>query len=234
MTEIDRSGGAKAILATVKPLAAEYYRLTGRPLGMTAEVGEMEVASLFGMTLAPARAEGVDALRGEERVQIKTRAIDPRFKSLGRMSRISVDKPCDTVMLAMLDQTFNLIEVWEAPFIKVVEELGRPGSKQGNAVNLACQSSRASLDVHGRMGRRQKVSTSDGWEMQRNLAARPPKRERRRRSQALSMGSASDGASDGSRWAVSFRVASSSLPLRSCLITNGPAGQLMGFPGPIA
>ena len=30
----------KAILADVKPLAAEYYRLTGKPLGVTGEVAE--------------------------------------------------------------------------------------------------------------------------------------------------------------------------------------------------
>lgn len=61
-------------------------------------------------------------------MQIKTRAKDPKFKSLGRMSRISVDKPCETVMLVMLDiETMNVTEVWEAPFSKVVEELGRPG-----------------------------------------------------------------------------------------------------------
>ncbi len=82
---------AREILAAVKPLAAEYYKLTGKPLGVTGEVGELEVAELFGMTLAPPRATGIDALRGAERVQIKTRARDPKFKSLGRMSRISVD-----------------------------------------------------------------------------------------------------------------------------------------------
>jgi len=121
---------AREILATVKPLAAEYYRLTGKPLGVTGEVGEMEVADLFGMRLALAREVGVDAWRGEESVQIKTRAKDPKFKSLGRMSRISVDKPCDTVMLAMLDiEKLNIAEVWDAPFSKVIEELGRPGSK---------------------------------------------------------------------------------------------------------
>lgn len=30
----------REILATVKPLAAEYYRLTGKPLGVTGEVAE--------------------------------------------------------------------------------------------------------------------------------------------------------------------------------------------------
>jgi hypothetical protein len=121
---------AREILATVKPLAAEYYKLTGKPLGVTGEVGEMEVADLFGMKLASAREVGIDAWRGEESVQIKTRAKDPKFKSLGRMSRISVEKPCDTVMLVMLDiEKLNVTEVWEAPFSEVAEELGRPGSK---------------------------------------------------------------------------------------------------------
>ena len=30
----------REIMATVKPLAAEYYRLTGKPLGVTGEVAE--------------------------------------------------------------------------------------------------------------------------------------------------------------------------------------------------
>jgi hypothetical protein len=60
----------REILATVKPLAAECYQLTGMPLGVTGEVGEMEVADLFGMKLALAREVGVYAWRGAESVQI--------------------------------------------------------------------------------------------------------------------------------------------------------------------
>jgi hypothetical protein len=121
---------AREILATVKPLAAEYYQLTGKPLGVTGEVGEMEVADLFGTKLASAREVGIDAWRGAESVQIKTPAKDPKFKGLGRTSRKSVDKPCETIMLVILDiETLNVAEVWEAPFSKVVEELSRPGSK---------------------------------------------------------------------------------------------------------
>jgi hypothetical protein len=53
MTETERSEQVKAIIAAIKPLAAEYYQLTGKHLGVTGEVGEGVVASLFGMTLAP-------------------------------------------------------------------------------------------------------------------------------------------------------------------------------------
>jgi GNAT superfamily N-acetyltransferase len=40
-SEISR---VREILATVKPLAAEYYRLTGKPLGVTGEVAEYVAA----------------------------------------------------------------------------------------------------------------------------------------------------------------------------------------------
>jgi hypothetical protein len=54
----------REILATVKPLAAEFYRLTGKPLGVTGEVAEYEAAEILGLTLVPARTVGYDALRG--------------------------------------------------------------------------------------------------------------------------------------------------------------------------
>ena len=49
----------KQILATVKPLAAEYYRLTGKPLGVTGEVAEYiaaEVLNLQGKAVCAALA----------------------------------------------------------------------------------------------------------------------------------------------------------------------------------
>jgi hypothetical protein len=89
----------------------------------------MEASVALRMTLEPPRSTGVDALRGKERVQIKATRVPRGKKRLGRMSRISVSKPCDTFMLAVLDQNFDLHEIREAPFDKVVEELGRPSSK---------------------------------------------------------------------------------------------------------
>ena len=71
---------AREILATVKPLAADYYRLTGKPLGVTGEIGEMEIADLFGMRLASAREVGIDAWRGQESVQIKTSRQRPQVQ----------------------------------------------------------------------------------------------------------------------------------------------------------
>lgn len=120
----------RQILAKVRPLAAEFYQLTGKPLGVTGEVAEYIAAELLGLTLAPARTVGYDALRGSERIQIKGRAYGEKAKPGQRMSRIKADSPCDTVLLVLLDNaTLEPREMWEAPFAAVAASLARPGSK---------------------------------------------------------------------------------------------------------
>jgi hypothetical protein len=110
----------REILATVKPLGAEYYRLTGKPLGVTGEVVEYVAAETLGLTLVPARTVGYGALRGEERIQIKGRAYGAKAKPGQRMSRIKLDAPCDTVLLVLLDNaTLEAHEMWEAPYASV-------------------------------------------------------------------------------------------------------------------
>jgi hypothetical protein len=124
----------EAILAAVKPLAAEYYRLTGKPLGVTGEVAEYVAAETLGLVLAPPRTPGYDALRqtsrGSERIQIKGRAYGVDAKPGQRISRINVDAACDAVLLVLLDNsTLEPREMWEAPFSAVAERLAVPGSK---------------------------------------------------------------------------------------------------------
>lgn len=120
----------REILAAVKPLAAEYYRLTNKPLGVTGEIAEFVAAELLGLTLAPARTSGYDALRGTERIQIKGRAFGRDAKPGQRISRIKIDACCDTVLLVLLDNaTLEPREMWEASFIEVAKCLSLPGSK---------------------------------------------------------------------------------------------------------
>ena len=120
----------REILVAVKPLAAEFYRLTGKPLGVTGEVAEYVAAEILGLTLAPARTAGYDALRGTERIQIKGRAYGKNAKPGQRISRIKVDAPCDTVLLVLLDNaTLAPREMWEAPFASVAARMAHPGSK---------------------------------------------------------------------------------------------------------
>lgn len=120
----------REILATVKPLAVEYYKLTGKPLGVTGEIAEYIAAEHLGLKLCAARTIGFDAKRGEERIQIKGRAYGKDAKPGQRMSRIKIDAPCDTVLLVVLDNaTLELREIWEAPFESVCKRLKIPGSK---------------------------------------------------------------------------------------------------------
>jgi hypothetical protein len=124
----------KEILAAIKPLAAEYYRLTGKPLGVTGEVAEYVAAEAMGLELVPPRMPGYDAIRheGEEkiRIQIKGRAYGEVAKPGQRMGSIKKAADCDIVMLVLLDNaTLALREIWEAPYPAVTARLALPGSK---------------------------------------------------------------------------------------------------------
>jgi hypothetical protein len=124
----------REILATVKPLAAEYYRLTGKPLGVTGEVAEYVAAETLGLVLVNARTPGYDATRqtpdGQQRIQIKGRAYGDDAKPGQRISRIKTDAACDAVLLVLLDnKTLDAREMWEAPFTAVAARLAVPGSK---------------------------------------------------------------------------------------------------------
>lgn len=97
MTETADARRVREILAAVKPLAAEYYRLTGKPLGVTGEVAEYVAAELLGLELAPPRTHGYDAIRrtevGPQRVQIKGRAYGEDAKPGQRLARSNVGRP---------------------------------------------------------------------------------------------------------------------------------------------
>lgn len=128
----------REILAEVKRLAAEYYLLTRKPLGVTGEVAEYVAAELLGLKLVPLRTAGHDAIRGTpeghgQRVQIKGRAYNPRSRSSQRIGTIKADSACDVVMLVLLDNaTLDPVEIWEAPFGTVLARLLEPGSKSRN------------------------------------------------------------------------------------------------------
>lgn len=140
MSDQDR---IRQILAAVKPLAAEYYRLTGKPLGVTGEVAEYVAAECLNLELTPARTAGYDAIRqtanGPQRIQIKGRAFDENTKSQ-RLGKIKQGAACDSVLLVLLDKaTFEPREMWEAPYSAVEKRLKVPGSKsrERGALNVS-------------------------------------------------------------------------------------------------
>jgi Family of unknown function (DUF6998) len=125
----------RKVLAQVRPLAVEYYRLTGKPLGVTGEIAEYVAAENLGLKLAPPRTSGYDALRGRKRIQIKGRAYGMDASRGQRMGRIRTDAHCDAVLLVILDNTtLEPREMWEAPFCSALNRLKRPGKQRKRGV----------------------------------------------------------------------------------------------------
>ncbi len=126
----------RAILADVKRLAAEYYAATGRPLGVTGELAEFETAEKLGLKLAEARTAGYDATRETNgrtvRVQVKGRRIAGGSFSRGRISKINLTQPFDTVVLVLMNEEYEAVEIWEAPRDRIEARLRAPGSKARN------------------------------------------------------------------------------------------------------
>lgn len=132
--ESKEANRVREILAAVKPLAAEYYRLTNKPLGVTGEVAEYVAAELLGLELAPPRTPGYDAIRktpqGPQRIQIKGRAYREDAGSGRRLSAIKRGADCDSVLLVLLDNlSLEPREMWEASYRIVEELLDVPGSR---------------------------------------------------------------------------------------------------------
>jgi hypothetical protein len=122
------------LLEEARRIGTAYYRLTGKPLGITGEVGEYEVARIMGLTLLDARSPGYDAIGADgRRVQIKARMFAPG-RALGgqRLGRIKSASEFDTVMLVMLDTDYQPWVIWEAQRTAVLDALAAPGSRSRN------------------------------------------------------------------------------------------------------
>ena len=119
-----------------KRLAKRYRKLTGKPLGITGEVGEYEAARLLGLKLSTARQSGFDATRGrgqsKTRIQIKTRCVRTGSKPSQRIGGIKLDHDWDSVVLVLLDENFEPMEIYEADRQAIEKALKKPGSKARN------------------------------------------------------------------------------------------------------
>jgi len=124
------------LLARAKRLAKQYYRLTGRPLGITGEVAEHEAARLLRLRVAEVRQAGYDAWRliggRKERIQVKGRVILPSSKPGQRIGRIDLTKKWEKVILVLMDEDYNATEIIEAERRAVTRALTAPGSKSRN------------------------------------------------------------------------------------------------------
>jgi hypothetical protein len=99
------------ILRAAKNLAQEYRRLTGKPLGITAEVAEYEAARLLSVELTPARQAAYGATEVRDgivrRLQIKGRCLLLNCKPGQRVGSIDIEKEWDAALLMLLNENFD-------------------------------------------------------------------------------------------------------------------------------
>jgi hypothetical protein len=123
----------RGVITDAKKAAIKYRELTGKPLGITGEVGEFTAAELLKLRLMDARQPGHDAVAKDgRRIQVKSRCVLANSKKSQRVPSIKVTSKWDTAMLVLLDGDFEPLEIYEAIKEDIERELKRPGSKARN------------------------------------------------------------------------------------------------------
>lgn len=121
------------IIIAAKDLAARYKKITGKPLGITGEIAEFNAAILLDLKLAEARQAGYDAIGNDHRkIQIKGRCLSLNPKPGQRLGSIRLDHEWDTVLLVLMNEQFEVTEMWESNRPVIEAALLVPGSKARN------------------------------------------------------------------------------------------------------
>lgn len=124
-------------------LQANYEGLTKRQIVSTGEIGELLVCRNFDLLLAKNKlSKGYDAIRvvnnGYYAYQIKTRRLtNGRDEFFGAFAKDEGGlAPFHYALFALLDKSFCLKEVWQAPFDSIAKVLPRDNGKNGYKLNM--------------------------------------------------------------------------------------------------
>ena len=150
----------QSLAADAKALAKRYRSITGKPLGVTGEIAELEAARVLGLTLEPARQPGWDAVGtrsdgSTERLQIKGRWMAEGYKASARVGSIAPHAEFDAVLLVLLDADLNAQRIYRLEQDEVRALLNAPGSRSRNERGML------SLGTFERLGRLVWVRPSD-------------------------------------------------------------------------
>ena len=125
----------KLNLAIKVALAYETATHGKRKLGITGEVGEVLVCHQLGLKLVlDSRSEGFDAMDKDGlRVQIKTRRSETEGlpRDAGRTGIFSKHE-FDYALLALLDNKYELCEIWQADYNKLKPIIEKQKRRQPN------------------------------------------------------------------------------------------------------
>ena len=107
------------LISEARRLAADYRRLTGKPLaGVSGEIAQHDAARLMNLEICDPAVGGYDAIghgsREGKRIQIKGRAIFDEGKSGQRIGQLKIDQEWDSIMLVIMDENLEPYEIYEA------------------------------------------------------------------------------------------------------------------------
>lgn len=124
------------LIAQTRKLAVEYRQATGKSLPVTNEIAIHDVIRLMGLKPAEEGQMGFDAIglgeRSGRKIQIKGRTIVNGSKKSPRMGQIKIEQDWDSVMLILMDNTYEPMEIYEAQRTQILQSVENTSTKRRN------------------------------------------------------------------------------------------------------
>jgi len=128
------------LINETRRLAAEFKRTTGTMLPVSGEIARYDVSHHLNLTLNNDQSCGYDAIGNNEReglrVQIKSRVIGDGVKSGHRVGQLNPNGSWDLVILALMNDDFEPLEMYQLSRSKVLKVLNAT-SKKRNTLSVA-------------------------------------------------------------------------------------------------
>ncbi len=123
------------LISEARKLAADYRKATGKSLGgVSGEIALNDAARLLDLELCDSSVGGYDAIgRGRlegKRIQIKGRAIFDEGKSTQRIGQLKIDQEWDSVVLVLMNESYEPVEIYELDREKIMDDLSGAESKR--------------------------------------------------------------------------------------------------------
>jgi len=123
------------ILESVKKSALDYQKLTGKSLSISGEYGEYFAAKTLDLTLVDDKKLAYDATNeAGTRINIKSQVI-PADKELSgqRLGSIQFDREWDSIMVVLMNETFEPYAIYEAARETIEQSVKKGGGKSKSA-----------------------------------------------------------------------------------------------------
>jgi len=122
------------LIEQARQLATDFKRMTGKPLpGVSNEIAEHDAARFLNLKLSDDRTQGFDATRvldkGPQKLQIKARTIFNDNYRGQRLGQLKLDKDWDSVVLVLMDESYQAFEIFEASRDDVMGNLNDNSSR---------------------------------------------------------------------------------------------------------